>query len=122
MRLPMSEPFPDHEHQHEPEAEGAPAEQSAPLPAPPEDPVEGEIVLAEVRPLPARPAVRPAVQTAAVAVGGFVAGAATFALVRRGAQRRPAARSVRSRGSGGGLPPIVATRRYLVDVHLLGRE
>jgi hypothetical protein len=106
----MDEPQPEHAHE-EP--------QPAPLPAKIE---HEEVVFAEVRPLPARPAVPRAVQTAAVAATGFVAGAATIALVRRGAQRRPAARHpVRTRTAPGGAP-IVATRRYLVDVHLLGRE
>jgi hypothetical protein len=81
-----------------------------------------EIVIGEVRALePARPAVRPAVQAAAVAATGFVAGAATYALMRRGSQRRPAARVARPRAVAG-EPRIVATRRYLVDVHLLARD
>jgi hypothetical protein len=91
------------------------------LPAEVEPEVQEELVFAEVRPLPARFSPRPAVQTAAVAVTGFVAGAATLALVRRGAQRRPAARPVRPRSTPGGLP-IVSSRRYLVDVHVLGNE
>ena len=92
------------------------------LPAALESDVGEELVYAEVRPLPARFTPRPAVQTAAVAVTGFVAGAATLALVRRGAAaRRPAARPVRPRSTPGGLP-ILSSRRYLVDVHVLGNE
>ena len=104
MPLPMTEPY------------------AANLPANIDD---EEIVLAEeVRALPARPVVPPAVQTAAVAVTGFVAGAATLALVHRRGTRRPAPSRapVRARPGGTGLPPIVSTRRFLVDVHLLGRE
>jgi len=121
----MDEPQPDDAREEPQEAplqepqepQGPP--QDAPLPAQIE---HEEIVFAEVRPLPARPAVPRAVQTAAVAATGFVAGAATFALVRRGSQRRPPARQpVRARSAPGGAP-IIATRRYLVDVHLLGRE
>jgi hypothetical protein len=105
----------------EPQPERRPEEEvnEAPLPAEVE---HEEIVFAEVRPLPVRAAMPRAVQTAAVAATGFVAGAATFALVRRGAQRRPAVRPpIRPRTAPGGAP-ILATRRYLVDVHLLGRE
>jgi len=89
-----------------------------------DEPVEEIVVAEEVRALPARPVVPPAVQTAAVAVTGFVAGAATLALVhRRGSRRVAQSRApVRTRPGSGGMPPIVATRRYLVDVHLLGRE
>ena len=73
----------------------------------------------------------PAVQAAAVAAGGFVAGAAVVGLVTR-RQRRSAAltkgrgskpRLGRRRGSGtsaGELVQIVGSRSLLVDVHLLG--
>ena len=76
----------------------------------------------------------PAVQAAAVAATGFVAGAAVVGLVNR-RQRRSAAlakgrhsgrrlgRGARSRaGSGAGseLVQIVGSRSLLVDVHLLG--
>jgi hypothetical protein len=92
--------------------------------APPEaveDVVGEEIVVADVRALePARPAL-PAVQVAAVAATGFVAGAATLALVGRASARRRA----RSRGFVARRVddlPIVGSRRFLVDVHLLGRD
>lgn len=76
--------------------------------------------------------VMPAVQAAAVAAGGFVAGAAVVGLVHR-RQRRSGAlakgrrgRAVR-RGKGaakdgraGDLLQIVGSRSLLVDVHLLG--
>jgi len=74
----------------------------------------------------------PAVQAAAVAAGGFVAGAAIVGLVHR-RQRRSAGLSRgrrigrdpsrRGRGRGGRageLIQIVGSRSFLVDVHLLG--
>jgi hypothetical protein len=60
----------------------------------------------------------PGVQAAAVAAGGFVAGAAVIGLARR----RSAGASGRGRlrrGNDRGLP-IVASRSVLVDLHLLG--
>jgi hypothetical protein len=72
----------------------------------------------------------PAVQAAAVAAGGFVAGAAVVGLVTRRQRRsaaltkgRPKPRLGRRRGSGtsaGELVQIVGSRSLLVDVHLLG--
>lgn len=70
----------------------------------------------------------PAVQAAAVAAGGFVAGAAVVGLARRrtgvtvgsrrgGRRDRDRRRRV---GSGGELLQIVGSRSLLVDVHLLG--
>jgi hypothetical protein len=80
----------------------------------------------------ARPSgvVIPAVQAAAVAAGGFVAGAAIVGLVQR-RQRRSAAvvrggrrgrgvgRGSRTTAVGGELVQIVSSRSLLVDVHLL---
>ena len=74
----------------------------------------------------------PAVQAAAVAAGGFVAGAAVVGLVHR--RRRPAltkgrragrrlsrgGRDGRSVSRAGELLQIVGSRSLLVDVHLLG--
>ena len=78
--------------------------------------------------LPAAPRARvPAVQAAAVAAGGFVAGAAVVGLVSRrhsraalaaGTPRRRLLR--RSRASRVEALQIVSTRSVLVDVHLLG--
>jgi hypothetical protein len=74
----------------------------------------------------------PAVQAAAVAAGGFVAGAAVVGLVHRRQRRTPALgkgrRAGRAVGQGGGrgaaraveLVQIVGSRSLLVDVHLLG--
>ena len=78
-------------------------------------------------------AVIPAVQAAAVAAGGFVAGAAVVGLVNRrhrnssvSAKGRRASRAGRARRSaragerGGELVQIIGSRSLLVDVHLLG--
>jgi hypothetical protein len=77
-------------------------------------------------------AVKPAVQAAAVAAGGFVAGAAVVGLVHRHQQRSPALRGgaragkalarAGAKGSEGAgeLMQAVQSRRFLVDVHLLG--
>ncbi len=74
----------------------------------------------------------PAVQAAAVAAGGFVAGAAVVGLVHRRQRRSGALIKGRkggrrlSRGgrrtapSAGELVQIVGSRSLLVDVHLLG--
>jgi hypothetical protein len=74
----------------------------------------------------------PAVQAAAVAAGGFVAGAAVVGLVHRRQQRSTALgkgkRVGRGIGQGGSrgaaraveLVQIVGSRSLLVDVHLLG--
>jgi hypothetical protein len=79
-------------------------------------------------------AVVPAVQAAAVAAGGFVAGAAVVGLVHRrrratlakgrGARRlRRGGRDGRSANKKAGeLLQIVGSRSLLVDVHLLGGE
>jgi hypothetical protein len=79
-------------------------------------------------------AVVPAVQAAAVAAGGFVAGAAVVGLVHR-RRRRTAltkgrrtgrlsrgGRDGRSANKAGELLQIVGSRSLLVDVHLLGGE
>jgi hypothetical protein len=87
-----------------------------------EETVEGIPVLAEVRALePAvAPASLPAVQAAAAAATGFVAGAATLALVRRHTARKLARTRSRPRRVADGLP-IVASRSFLVDVHLIAK-
>ena len=78
-------------------------------------------VLAEVRPSsrPA-PAALPAVQAAAAAATGFVAGAATMALVGATAPARLARARSRPRRAVDGLP-IVGSRSFLVDVHLIAK-
>jgi hypothetical protein len=83
--------------------------------------VDGLPVLAEVRAIePASPAVLPAVQAAAAAATGFVAGAAALALVRRHSSRKLARARAGNRRAPGGLP-IIGTRSFLVDVHLIAK-
>jgi hypothetical protein len=100
------------------------AGQPEPLVADPEaEVVDGLPVLAEVRTIErASPASLPAVQAAAAAATGFVAGAATVALVKRRATRKQAARNGRA-GSrrAADMLPIAATRSFLVDVHVIAK-
>lgn len=104
--------------------------------------VDGEVIAEEdvsprdatdpVRPLPAGyeepsgsalPVLRPEVKSAALAAaGGVLAGAATVAAVRAvsgvaSRSRSPRRLGVRRRDRQG----VVASRSFLVDVHLLGR-
>jgi hypothetical protein len=78
-----------------------------------------------------RPSAMPAVQAAAVAAGGFVAGAAVVGLVTRRRHRAATLAKARSRsrlgrrrasaaGAGEQLVQIVGSRSLLLDVHLLG--
>jgi hypothetical protein len=86
-----------------------------------EEILDGTPVLAEVRPIePVPSAALPAVQAAAVAATGFVAGAATIALIRRRTSRKLARASLSRRRSGDGIS-IVGTRSFLIDVHLVAR-
>ena len=79
--------------------------------------VDGLPVVADSRTVEtARPLV-PARQAAALAATGFVAGAATVAVVHR--RRTRVAR--RRRRKAGALGEIVASNSFLVDVHLLKR-
>jgi hypothetical protein len=87
-----------------------------------EETVDGLPVLAEVRPIErGSPAVFPAVQAAAAAATGFVAGAATIALVKRHSARKLARtqRNVSRRPVD--MLPIVGSRTFLVDVHLIAK-
>jgi hypothetical protein len=85
-----------------------------------EEIVDGLPVLAEVRAVerPA-PSQLPVVQAAAMAATGFVAGAATLALVKR----RSARKLARSRGPRRAVEmlPIGGSRTFVVDVHLVGK-
>jgi hypothetical protein len=102
---------------------------------------EPTVVASAARALPADRgsgrAVVPVAQAAAVAAGGFVAGAAVVGLVQRRRQRQLSAlakgrhaglrlgqgrRDARGGGKAGELLQIVASRSLLVDVHLLGGE
>ena len=65
------------------------------------------------------PAMVPARQAAALAATGFVAGAATVAVVSRRRGRVPRRRRRKSKGA---LGEIVSSNSFLVDVHLLKRD
>jgi hypothetical protein len=85
--------------------------------------VDGLPVLAEVRTVErAAPAALPAVQVAAVAATGFVAGAATVALVKRRSARKVARNARGGPRRAADLLPIAASRSFLVDVHVIGKQ
>lgn len=88
-----------------------------------EETVEGMPVLADVHPIePAPPAALPAVQAAAVAATGFVAGAAMVAFVRRHAARKLSrAQGPGFRRGGDNLPVMGPGRTFLVHVRVVGR-
>jgi len=85
-----------------------------------EEVIDGLPVLAEIHPIEPVPAVTalPAVQAAAAAVTGFVAGAATLAVMRRRHARRLARRPP---GAPLDLFPVSGARSYLVHVHRISR-
>jgi hypothetical protein len=103
--------------------------------------VDGEVIAEEdagprdatdpVRPLPSSyeessgaslPVLRPEVRTAAIAAaGGVLAGAATVAAVRAVSSAAARARTPRLPGRRRDRHNVVASRSFLVDVHLLGR-
>ncbi len=92
------------------------------------EPEEGETsrvtVLAErVSSGASLPVLRDDVRSAAIAVaGGALAGAATVAAVRAvGSVGKSSRKSSRRLGRRGRPENVVATRSFLVDVHLLGR-
>jgi hypothetical protein len=94
-----------------------------------EEPVshEEEIEVVDGLPVPAGhgpievavPAPVPARQAAALAATGFVAGAATVAVVNRRRGRVPRRKRKKAKG---GLGEIVSSNSFLVDVHLLKRD
>jgi hypothetical protein len=108
-------------------AETEPAIEAEPVPEDELEVLDGLPVLAEssierVRraPLPA-----PTRQVAAVAATGFVAGAATLAIVhRRKTRLAPRKGLARRKKNGGkvGFGEIVTSNSFLVDVHLLRRD
>jgi hypothetical protein len=115
----MTEPFAD-EHAFEPavsEATNAPGADTD------EEVVDGLPVLAEVRTIE-RPssASLPAVQAAAAAATGFVAGAATIALIKRRSSRKVARAGKNGSRRVADLLPITASRSFLVDVHVIGKQ
>jgi hypothetical protein len=99
-----------------------------------EEPVgQGEVQTGATRPLPARPepggeveAWKGEVRTAAIAAaGGLVAGVATVAAVnaaRAAARpRRQRSRLLRRHSKRERAVDVVASRSFLIDVHVLGR-
>ena len=132
---PVSEPLQPDTPQ-DPQASVAEEAQTGALPV-----LAGGTRLVRAQPLPrALPeerrgagAMLPAVQAAAVAAGGFLAGAAVVRLVHRRQRRSAALAGVRRRGRdrraqrrgrqsarAGELVQIVGSRSLLLDVHLLG--
>jgi hypothetical protein len=97
----------------------APEPPAEPDPVP--DTVDAVPVLVQARALaPPGGGALPAVQAAAVAATGFVAGAATLALVRRHSARK----LIRARATprrAVDMLPIVGSRTFVVDVHLLAK-
>ena len=86
---------------------------------PPEDIeiVDAELVLADERPAalePARRSLPPVAVAAGVAVTGVAAGMATVAVVHRRQARKVARRRKKALGK------VVASRSFLLDVHVLG--
>jgi hypothetical protein len=89
-------------------------------PDPEEETVDGLPVLAEVREVSSgAPPPLLAVQAAAAAATGFVAGAATIALVRRRSSRKLARAGRSAPRRAADVLPIVASRTFIVDVHLV---
>jgi hypothetical protein len=86
---------------------------------------EGEevVLAAEVRDISpvstASTEVVPVGQAAAVAAGSFVAGALTMAVVKRAGKRRAAKRRPKRAVD---MLPIIGSRSFLVDVHVIGRD
>jgi len=109
------------EQQQEPE-EFAQSEEVA------EEVVDGVLVLADVRTVTRARQGPPAfVQTAAVAATGFVAGAATAAMLGRRFSRAQARRgegTLTQATTYGRQDPleVVSSRSYIVDVHTLARR
>jgi len=89
--------------------------------------VDGVPVFSDGRPLEPRrrPLLPVPVQAAAVAVTGFFAGLLTIVLVRRRRHARGRGRPLsrrRERRRGDARGNVVASRSFLVDVHLLGER
>ena len=88
-----------------------------------EEEVDGVPVLADVRAVaPATTGVIGAAQAVVVAATSFAAGAAALALVRRHGARKQLKRAVsRPARRGGERLEIVASRRFMVDIHVLDK-
>jgi hypothetical protein len=117
--------------EHDVTMSGAMPHDEPPIESPEEETVEGLPVLAEVRAIDPpgagaidRPsaAALPAVQAAAAVATGFVAGAATIALVKRHNGRKVSRASRSASRRAADLLPIVGSRTFLVDIHLIGKS
>lgn len=87
-----------------------------------EEIVDGFPVLAEVQPVErASPTSLPAVHAAAAAATGFVAGAATIALVKRRSARKLARASRSGPRRAIEALPVIASQTFLVDVHIIAK-
>ena len=85
-----------------------------------EEIVDGVPVLADVRQVEHPRPVLAGTRAVAAAATGFVAGAATVAFVRWHGTRR-VVRAQRQAPSPVDLLPIVASRRFLIDVHVIAK-
>jgi hypothetical protein len=84
--------------------------------------VDGLPVLVDVRPIErVSPVALPAVQAAAAAATGFVAGAATIALVKRHSARKLARAQRLAQRRPIDMLPIAGSRTFLVDVHMIAK-
>jgi hypothetical protein len=87
-----------------------------------EEAIDGLPVVSDVRVIePAASPALPAVQAAAVAATGFVAGAATLVVIRRHRTRKLARQQRNAPRRAFDMLPIVGSRTFLVDVHLIGK-
>src|SRR5213592_3632970 len=64
----------------------------------------------------------PLLPAAAVAAGGFVAGAATIAVIRRTRGRPSRRQRKKARRSATQIVDVSSTRSFLVDVHFINRN
>jgi hypothetical protein len=86
-----------------------------------EEEVDGVPILTDVRAVtPATSNLLGTAQAVAVAATSFAAGAVTLALVRRHGVRKQLKRAGSVRRGGEALE-IVASRRFMVDIHLLDK-
>jgi hypothetical protein len=115
----MTEPFADEQAPEVVASEGAEPGAAGPE----EEVVDGLPVLAEVRTIErSGPASLPAVQAAAAAATGFVAGAATIALIKRRSARKTMRNGKNASRRVADMLPITASRSFLVDVHVIGKQ
>jgi len=89
--------------------------------------VEGVVVLAGARTIEPREGPPALVTVAAAAATGFVAGAATAAVLGRGLSRVQARRAVRTVEAGraprgDSAYEVISSRRYIVDVRAVARR